>query len=101
MPKSDGKIEVTVERLTVFKSTSSLNVIRGLKTIFAGHGSADEVRSDNGPQFHSKEFAQFANDWSFKHSTSTPRYPQANGEVNEQSKPSEKGRRSYKSIVGM
>ena len=45
-----------VEVVTLFKSTSSLKVIQALKTIFARHGIPDEVRSDNGPQFHSKEW---------------------------------------------
>ena len=40
-----------------------------------------EVRSDNGPQYASAEFTQFAKDWGFKHTTSSPRFQQANGEV--------------------
>ena len=44
------------------------------------------MRSDNGPQYHSKEFAKFAKEWGFKHSIigfkhNSPRYPQSNGEV--------------------
>ena len=70
-----------VEVVALPKSTSSLKIIQALKTIFARHGIPDEVRSDNGPQYHSDEFAQFAKDWGFQHSTSSPRYPQANGEV--------------------
>ena len=70
-----------VEVVTLSASTSSLKIIQAVKTIFAGQGISDELRSDNEPQFHSKEFAQFAKDWGFKHSTSSPRYPQANGKV--------------------
>ena len=70
-----------VEVVALPKSTSSLKIIQALKTIFARHGIPDEVRSDNGPQYHSDEFAQFAKDWGFQHSTSSPWYPQANGEV--------------------
>ena len=39
------------------------------------------VRSHNGPQYHSDEFAQFASDWGFRHTTSSPRYPQSNGQA--------------------
>ncbi|CAB4025773.1 Transposon Ty3-G Gag-Pol poly, partial [Paramuricea clavata] len=70
-----------VEVVALPKSTSSSKITQALKTIFARHGIPDEVRSDNGPQYHSDEFAQFAKEWGFKHSTSSPRYPQANGEV--------------------
>ena len=31
--------------------------------------------------YQSEEFAQFANEWGFKHTTSSPHYPQANREV--------------------
>lgn len=70
-----------VEVITLHKNTSSVAVIQALKTIFARHGIPDEVRSDNGPQYHCKEFVQFAKAWGFKHTTSSPRYPQSNGEV--------------------
>ena len=67
--------------MTLPKSTSSLKIIQALKTIFARHGIPDEVRSDNVPQYHSYKFDQFVKDLGFKRSTSSPRYPQANGEV--------------------
>ena len=63
------------------KTTKSSQVIRALKAIFARHGIPEEVRSDNGRQYASAEFTQFAKDWGFKHTTSSPRFPQANGEV--------------------
>ena len=62
-------------------STSSNQVIAALKTIFARHGIPDTVRSDNGPQYSSQEFAMFASSYGFSHITSSPRYPQSNGQV--------------------
>ena len=37
------------------------------------------VISDNGGQFSSDAFAQFAEEWNFNHMTSSPHYPQGNG----------------------
>lgn len=48
--------------------------------MFARHGIPDEVMSDNGPQFASEEFKQFAQEWEFKHTTSSPGFPQSNGQ---------------------
>ena len=62
-------------------SLSSAETIRALKSIFARHGIPDVLRSDNGPQYDSAEFAKFAKDWEFKHTTSSPGYPQSNGEA--------------------
>ena len=37
--------------------------------------------TENGPQFDSRELTAFSTDWQFQHITSSPRYPQPNGEV--------------------
>ena len=37
------------------------------------------IDSDNGPEFSSHEFAEFAKQYGFKHITSSPRYPHSNG----------------------
>ena len=63
------------------KTTKSHEVIRALKAIFARHGIPEEVRSDNGPQYASAEFTHFAKEWGFKHTTSSPRFPQSNAEA--------------------
>ena len=62
------------------------------KSIFARHGIPEQVRSDNGPQFDSAEFSYFAKVWGFKHSTSSPRFQQANGKV-------ERGFRTVKNLL--
>ncbi|XP_023806683.1 uncharacterized protein K02A2.6-like [Oryzias latipes] len=63
----------------VLQSTSSKAVISFLKCVFARHGVPCELFSDNGPQFSSSEFADFAKDWGFRHITSSPNYPKSNG----------------------
>ena len=60
-------------------STRATSVINKLKAIFARHGIPEKLVTDNGPQFASAEFAQFAESWGFRHCTSSPRYPQSNG----------------------
>ncbi|XP_077544863.1 uncharacterized protein LOC144158076 [Haemaphysalis longicornis] len=62
-------------------STTSVAVINAVKSCFARHGIPDVVRTDNGPQFSSNEFAKFAQTYGFRHETSNPRYPQSNGEA--------------------
>jgi len=70
-----------VEVAAMTKTTTSSEVIRALKSIFARHGIPEQVRSDNGPQYDSAEFSLFAKEWGFKHVTSSPRFSQSNGEV--------------------
>ena len=69
---------IEVERL---RSTTSGTVIKALKSLFARYGVPDMIVSDNGPQFTSAEFRAFATKWCFQHITSSPRYPQSNGKV--------------------
>lgn len=58
---------------------TSKTVIKRLKDRFATHGIPSILMSDNGRQFTSREFQQFALDWDFKHITSSPTFPQSNG----------------------
>lgn len=62
-------------------STTSEAVIEHFKSIFARHGIPEVVRSDNGPQFVSEYFQKFSRTWGFSHITSSPRFPQSNGEA--------------------
>ena len=59
--------------------TTSQGVIRALKNIFSRHGIPETLFSDNGPQYDSKEFSDFAKHYNFHHVTSSPHYPQSNG----------------------
>lgn len=69
---------VEIARLT---PTRSEDVVVHLKSMFSRHGIPEVLVSDNGPQFSSGHFAQFAVDYSFKHITSSPKFPQSNGEA--------------------
>ena len=53
-------------------------VILGLKMIFSENGSPEILITDNGRSFSSKDFKQFAMEWSFVHKTSSPHYPKGN-----------------------
>ena len=61
--------------------TSSRAVINKLRAHFARHGIPRELITDNGPQFSSGEFSGFARSWNFAHVTTSPYYPQANGQA--------------------
>ena len=49
--------------------------------MFARWGICDKIIIDNGPQFSSDEFRKFAEDYGFEHVTSSPSFPQSNGEA--------------------
>ena len=61
--------------LSSLSSTTSRAVISKLKGYFARHEVPNVLFSDNGPQYSSKDFA----DWNFCHRTSSPNYPKSNG----------------------
>ena len=61
--------------------TTSEGIIGALKSIFTCHGIPETVISDNGPQYASKEFADFAERYDFVHMTSSPHYAQSNGQA--------------------
>ena len=67
--------------VTKMESLRSSVVVEELKRQFGVHGIPAEVVSDNGPQFSSSEFQEFAKEYGFKHVTSSPHYPKANGEA--------------------
>ena len=61
--------------------TTSPDIVVHLKSVFARHGIPDQLLSDNGPQFSASSLAKFAEEYGFTHITTSPRYPQANGQV--------------------
>ena len=60
---------------------TSSTMVNKMKNSFAHHGIPETVISDNGTQFTSAEFKTFPVDWNFQHVTSSPHYPQSNGEA--------------------
>ena len=60
-------------------SQSSKSVITAMKESFGRFGIPDLLFSDNGPCYSSSEFEKFAEEWDFKHVTSSPMYPRSNG----------------------
>ena len=61
--------------------TTSPTIIQFLKEQFIRHGIPDVIVSDNGPQLVSLEFRRFAEEWEFKHVTSSPHHHKTNGKA--------------------
>lgn len=53
--------------------------MRDSSQFFARNGIPFEVISDNGTQYTSQEFREFAQKWNFQHTTSSLYHQQANG----------------------
>ena len=62
-------------------NTTTPHLIAVLKQSFCRTGVPDILWSDEGPQFITKLFQDFAKTWGFRHITSSPTYPQSNGKV--------------------
>ena len=69
---------IEVVKVTV---TSSMGIIEKLKPMFSRQGIPEVLVSDNGPQYASHEMKEFAQIYGFTHITSSPRYPQSNGQA--------------------
>ena len=65
-------------------TTTAEKVINSLESIFSRHGLPVTCKSDNGPQFRSEQFRLFCEENGITHLKTTPRYAQANGEVERQ-----------------
>jgi hypothetical protein len=82
-----GKCLLKIKAVLIFTpvdrlyKTTSKHVIQKLRAQFSRHGVPSKVISDNGPQFSSSDFADFAKTYEFVHVTSSPGYPQSNGKV--------------------
>ncbi len=61
--------------------TSAESTVNALRFLFATHGLAEEVVSDNGPQFVAAEFKEFMHSNGIKHYLSAPYHPRSNGEA--------------------
>ena len=62
----------------------SSSVVSLTKQIFSETGVPSRVVSDNGPHFASAYYADLSRKMSFRHVTSSPRYPRSNGFVERQ-----------------
>ena len=66
------------------KSTTADKVIECLDEIFSRHGWPMTIKSDNGPQFKSKEFEEYCEENGVETLKVTAKWAQANGEVERQ-----------------
>ena len=63
------------------KTTTSASIIEAFKAIFSRYGVPETLVSDNGPQYTSQEFSEFTKSYNFCHVTSSPHFPQSNGQA--------------------
>ena len=68
---------VCVEAL---QETRNIDVIRVLEKQLVDFGCQQRLISDNGPQYGSFEFREFAKRMNFEHVTSSPSYARSNGQ---------------------
>lgn len=68
------------------QSTVSSMIIEALVETFDKHGLPLSLKSDNGPQFISREFARYMENMGIRHDLVTPRWPESNGEVERQNR---------------
>ena len=86
---ADYYSKFTFARKIPGKSTSK-TVIELMKQIFSEHGIPHVIRSDNGPHYNCYSFTKFAQQYGFKHVTSSPHFPSSNGFIESQVKTTKK-----------
>nr|XP_039264197.1 uncharacterized protein K02A2.6-like [Styela clava] len=72
--------------IVIVRSTTSKKIIEALSTIFSRYGIPLTLRTDNAPQLVSNEFKSFLDEHGVQHKSTTPLWPQANGEVERQNR---------------
>lgn len=65
--------------LDYLSDTTAKSVITKMKSQIARYGIFEDLITDNGPQFTSREFKDFSLTYGFRHTTSSPGYPKSNG----------------------
>ena len=68
-------------KVAMLSTSSTQKTIDILRSLFARYGLPEQLVSDNGPQFTSKEFEQFARANGIRHIRSAPFHPASNGQV--------------------
>ena len=63
---------------------TSQRTIAVFKQVFSEQGIPRLLYTDNGPQFAAQQFKDFAKEWCFDHTTSSPTYPKSNGYIERQ-----------------
>lgn len=74
------------QEVAILKSVTTDKIIRSLDMMFSHHGIPISLKTDNGPQFTSREFYNYLSENGVKHNRSTPYWPQANGEAERQNR---------------
>lgn len=67
--------------IALLVKTTAAEVIGHTKRIFTIHGIPEIVVSDNGPQFASEAYRDYARKYQFKHINISPYYPKSNGKA--------------------
>ena len=67
--------------IDVLPNTLTATVEQLTKAHFARFGIPERLITDNGPQFISSEYKQFASEYGFEHVTSSPYWPQGNSKA--------------------
>ena len=67
---------IEADKLDNLSSSGTINL---MKSYFRRHGIPLKLRTDNGPQYSSSEFAEFCVKYGIEHHTSSPYHPQGNG----------------------